>query len=189
VSWAELVATSGMVSITYSIAIQWQTSQSSSTPGRERLLGSGSTNTRIGIWACSGNGRPPSGLLVSRSRHRVQVRGAVVRAHVRPRRVHRGGPGAPRRSDLRTRGRQESARRSADAIWPLHGRDGGQKKAMPGLNDTIDGFVAEALRLKPAAHPGEPHHGASRLRCRGRDRHLAGNREKDARVPPLHLGA
>jgi len=158
VSWARLVAASGLVAVT-------PTSRRPATDLaalldhlRHNAASLGIDGSRIGLWACSGN--VPMALALLMSQQRAAFRCAALCYGFM---LDLGGSTAVAEAAARFGFANPCAGRSAadlPAELPFFVARAGQDE-MPGLNETIDRFLAEALAHNlPVTflnHPSAPH--------------------------------
>jgi hypothetical protein len=142
ISWAELAAASGLVAITYTNREPATDVQAVLQHIRQNAASLGIDENRIGVWACSGN--VPNALSLLMQDAREYLRCAVLcYAYTLDSDGVTGVADAARQWGFVN----PSAGKSVDDLphgIPLFVARAGQDQ-MPGLNDTLDRFVARAV--------------------------------------------
>ena len=158
VSWARLVAASGIVAITYTNREPATDLQALLQYVRQNAESLGIDENRIGLWACSGNVPLALSLLMQEGRAHLRC-AAVLYGYTLDLDGSTGVADA-----ARTRGFvNPCAGKSVDDLSPdvplFIARAGADE--MPGLNETLDRFVVQALRrnlpLTLVNHATGPH--------------------------------
>ena len=158
VSWARLIAASGLVAILYSNREPAEDLQSVLHYVRDHAEGLGIDDTRLGLWAGSGNVPLALWLMMQKEQHDVRcavlcygymldVPGATTIAEMQ--KTYRfANPAAGKSVD--------DVRDDLPMLVVRSGRD-----QFPGINESIDGFVSGALRrnlpLRVINHADAPH--------------------------------
>jgi acetyl esterase/lipase len=142
VSWARLVAASGMVAVTYKNEDPVADAHAVLEHVRDRAATLGIDGDRLGVWSCSGHG--PTALSVLTSGRAKPVRCAVLLCP-----YTYDADGATRTADASKQFgfvNAAAGRTAADLPrdLPLLIARGGQDQ-MPGLNEALDRFVAASL--------------------------------------------
>jgi hypothetical protein len=154
VSWAQLLAASGVVAITYANR-EPADGQAAFDHVRLNAARLGIDADRLGIWSCSGHGPNALSLLINEGRH---IRCAcLISAYTLDR------EGSTQVADASARFRFVTAGRSVNEIprdAPMFVARAGRDE-MPGLNDALDAFVCDALArnlpLTAVNHAAGPH--------------------------------
>jgi acetyl esterase/lipase len=157
VSWARLIAASGMVSVTYTNLDPWADAQRVLRHLRDHHVSLGIDVDKIGIWACSGNG-PNALALLTTSQPRV-ARAALLYAYTLDDEESTFVADAAAQFRFVTPLVGQSPRdlrRDVPLLVARAGRD-----EMPHLNDALDAFAARALQtnlpLELVNLPEAPH--------------------------------
>jgi hypothetical protein len=158
VSWAQLIAASGMVAILYSNREPVEDVQALLAHVHDRAASLGIDETRLGLWAGSGNVPLALWLLMQRERHDVKC---AVLCYGFMLDVPGGTAVAEMQKTYRFA--NPSAGKSVDdvpdAVPMLIARSGHDQ--FPGINESIDGFVSGALRrnlpVTVVNHADAPH--------------------------------
>jgi hypothetical protein len=158
VSWAELIAASGMVAIVYSNREPVDDAQSVLRHIREHAPSLGIDDTRLGLWAASGNVPLAVWLLMQREWPEVRcavlccgfmldLHGATTVADTQ-KTFRFANPGAGKSVD--------DVRDDVPLLIVRAGRD-----QFPGINESIDGFMRDAVQrdlpVTMVNHAGAPH--------------------------------
>ena len=158
VSWGRLAAASGLAAITYTNTEPTADLHSLLQQVRENAAALGIDESRIGVWACSGNVPNALSLLMGEQRDRLRC---AVRCYGYM--LDLAGSTAVAEASKSFGFANPCAGRSVDDLAedvPLFIAKAGRDE-MPGLNGTIDRFMGEALtRNLPVTfvnHPSGPH--------------------------------
>ena len=151
ISWAQLIAASGLVAIAYTNREPAADLEALLQHVRDNAAALGIDGDRIGVWACLGQRAAGAVRADGAGRDFPEVRRAALRLTCSISTAPSASPQAatrPSASPIRNAGTSFDDLRED---LPLLIARAGQEQ-FPGLNDSIDRFFAKALALQPAGH-------------------------------------